>query len=65
MDPEKALSLLERAGALGVLGLMFFLAFKGKIVFGWIHDKVQQERDDYRKRFLDKVDPPSPPHPPA
>ena len=57
MDPEKALALLERAGALGILGLMFFLLCKGVLVIGVYYTKVIAERDDYRRRYLKKVDP--------
>ena len=72
LDPDKALSLLERAGALGVMALFVYLCFKGKIIVGWMHDKIMEvqnsrldateaDRDDYKRRYLDKVDPPEKP----
>ena len=58
MDPDKALSLLERAGALGVLGVFVYLLFKGKVVIGWMYDQIKTERDEANKRYLNQVDPP-------
>jgi hypothetical protein len=59
IDPDKLLSLLERAGALGVLAGFIVLQFKGMLVIGQFYNDMKAERDDWKQKFLDKVDPPA------
>jgi hypothetical protein len=57
MDPKQIVTLVQSVTGGMVLALLVWAIIARKLVPGWSYDKKAEECDEWKNRFLAKVDP--------